>query len=151
MTSSDELGAKDGLRRRQAQTALSALRSITGSPTMGEIDQDLPFVQMGSYAEYLVDELMARRTTPFPALFAEVERLLCRGSSGERYFAIVGFIEDVQNATLRASLPLSIWAPWLLKETATAWAVVERSWNDEISSEEFNRFVEEGVEHNPSK
>jgi hypothetical protein len=98
---------------------------------------------VGDFARTLIDLLQKDDTTLFPAVFDEVERLIV-GTPATRYFAIVGFVEGLQNSSLWASLPLKRWHPWLRPNTRHAWSAVEGLWSATLPAAAFNEYVRTG-------
>jgi hypothetical protein len=57
----------------------------------------LSYVQVGAFAQHLIDCLKEGHSTEFPAVFAAVDQLLVEDDSGARYLVEHGLIESIQN------------------------------------------------------
>jgi hypothetical protein len=100
-----------------------------------------PYNEMAVLARVLVelhDEVDARLVD----LVDEFERELARADPRTRNLLIVGFLEDLQNSSLRANLSLDWWVTWLGPVTRTAWTAVQRLWSGALAPADFNVFVD---------
>lgn len=67
-------------------------------------ETELPLYEaLGSFARHLVSKLAAGETEPFNAVFTVVERLITDGDDYVKNAAIVGLLEDLQNASLHTT------------------------------------------------
>ncbi len=93
-------------------------------------DLDLPYVALGHLASK-VEALDAERPDiDLAPLFAAFERRLHAASQHWRDLLVYGFLESLQNVTLRSGRDLSHWAPYLGPETKAAWSGLIALWSD---------------------
>jgi hypothetical protein len=88
------------------------------------------YVDVGAFANHVVDLLEANTTAEFALVFQTVERLLTQGDPGVRYLVTFGLIEDIQNvASNRHDWAFAArFRPWLPSLTTKAWDEVHRLW-----------------------
>lgn len=94
----------------------------------GEPDPPI-YLALSGVARYLVNELKAGATDPFPAVFDVVEQWHIRGDHFVREAASVGLLEDLQNETLHEGTQPADFEPWLRPESLRWWRKVERFWS----------------------
>jgi hypothetical protein len=89
-----------------------------------------PYVDVGAFANHLVDLLESDATSDFDEVFETVERLLIEGDDGIRYLVAFGLIEDLQNiSSNRHDWPLAArFRRWLRASTMKAWDQVHDLW-----------------------
>jgi hypothetical protein len=89
-----------------------------------------PYVDVGAFANHLVELLVSDETSEFGAVFDAVERLLIDGDDGVRYVVSYGLIESVQNlAAHKGGWALAgRFRRWLRPATVRAWDDVHAFW-----------------------
>jgi hypothetical protein len=106
------------------------------------IGVDEPYNQMTVLAQVLVAN-HADLTDDLARLFDAFENHLAAADPGARNLLIVGFLEDLQNASLHANLSLDWWSDWFGPLTREAWSTVQALWSGTISAAAFNAFVDQ--------
>lgn len=109
-----------------------------------QYDERAVYTNATYLARHLVQSLGHAETAGFSELFSELDRIIKAGTPGVRNLMIVGLLEDIQNASIYASIPLQHWLAWLGPEAQVAWEMVTAMWASEISTTEFNHFVDGG-------
>ena len=133
---------------RTAPTFESHWRTqVAEEPELGE----LPYTAVGRLAKHIVDDLRLDPAARLETTFETVETLITTGGPKCRNLLIVGFLEDLQNASLYAEVPLDFWKHWLGRETADAWSWLIEVWEGRMSPADFNARVDcAGPNHRPS-
>ena len=103
------------------------------------IDDELRFDDDGSRLHYvdvwdvvtvIVDLHRDGNTGEVQAAFHVFERFLIDGRPETRELIIVGYLEDLQNASLSVSIPLDEWVPDMGPETRRWWRGVRAFWEE---------------------
>lgn len=114
----------------QAMAAIGYIRDLVpGVPDPTDTSIGLAYPMAADTAWFLCDELVRANTDYFPRLFERVEDMVSRGTQRVRNLVIIGFLEDLQNATLQADLPLDAWNRWLGSNTLAMWLAVNAYWS----------------------
>jgi hypothetical protein len=108
----------------------------------GGIGPDEPYNAMTVLARTLL-EVRADASIDLAQTFHAVESELFGADAEARNLIIVGLLEDLQNASLHAGVPLDAWMPSLGPTTLAAWTMLERLWTGMVSPAEFNAFIDE--------
>ena len=99
----------------------------------GPADGDgLPYVDAAAFAAHLVGRFVAGDEGDVAAGCAAIERLHVEGDDYVRTLATMGYLEDIQNASLRAGLDLDRWLPFLGAESLRWWRCLIASWSGEV-------------------
>jgi hypothetical protein len=117
---------------------------LAGCPALADqvtVRPDEPYGTMTQLARALVDRMRSGDHECFLALFAKVEHDLAADESS-RNLLIVGFLEDLQNLSLHAGVPLDHWRTWLGPEATAGWDALTKVWAGEISTSAFNAIVD---------
>lgn len=104
-----------------------------------------PYNDVGWLARQLVSSMKAAHTGDFDRFFLTVEGLLENATTDVRELITVGFLEDLQNSSLNAAIPLEAWEPWLGPSTREAWRAVTELWRGKLTADEFNSYVRGAV------
>jgi hypothetical protein len=91
----------------QALAAIDYIREVV--PAVQEPDDisaGLSYMIAAETARFVRDELKRANTGYFDSLFERVEDMVTHGMARVRNLVIIGFLEDLQNATLQADVPL---------------------------------------------
>jgi hypothetical protein len=105
------------------------------------IGADEPYNQMAVLARVLVAN-RADVTAGLADLFNVFEDELAAADPGARDLLIVGFLEDLQNASLHANVSLAWWRTWFGPLTGEAWTAVEELWSGGLSATAFDSFMD---------
>ncbi|WP_193606655.1 DUF7674 family protein [Nocardioides lijunqiniae] len=89
----------------------------------------LHYVDAAAFARHVTALLAAGRTAELTATFAVIERLHVEGDDFVRELATIGYLEDLQNALLRAGLPMDLVVGWLGPESLRWWRGVQDFWS----------------------
>ncbi|WP_134741190.1 hypothetical protein [Nocardioides sp. 503] len=89
----------------------------------------LHYSDAAAFSRHVVSLLAAGRTAELPATFAAIERLHVEGDDRVRELATIGYLEDLQNALLRAGLPMDLAVGWLGPESLRWWRGVQDFWS----------------------
>lgn len=100
-----------------------------------------PYNDVSWMARQLIERMEASKTGGFHRLFLAIEALLENGSDDVRELLTTGFLEDLQNSSLNASIPLEAWERWLSPLTHAAWRAVAGLWSGESTADEFNGYL----------
>src|SRR5437867_3568780 len=119
----------------QAMAAVHYIRdAIPAIPEPDHDDADLAYVIGANTAWFLRDALIGGDTGYFPALFERIEELIVEGSPRARNLAVLGVLEDLQNATLQANRRPDEWRIWLGPKSELAWIAVDAFWNGDLKA-----------------
>ncbi len=91
-------------------------------------DADLVYVHLGELARHVVELAAVGRAAHLAELFRAIERLNVEGDAYVREAACVGALEAIQNEALHRGVPLALFEPLLLSESARSWYALERFW-----------------------
>src|SRR5690349_13869488 len=86
-----------------------------------EFDVELLYVQLGNFAEYIVDLLERGETVELPALARELERLHADGDDYVKEAATIGLLEAIQNIAGHRGVSTKRLEAALGLETRRAW------------------------------
>jgi len=89
----------------------------------------LVYIDIGEFVSYLVDSYKNGELDAIRPAFEILERLLLEGDSETQECAVIGFIEDLQNAALRELFGSEAFVPFLHPRSLVAWNQVNEFWN----------------------
>jgi hypothetical protein len=92
-------------------------------------EEGLLYVDLGIFADHLVDLLRRDQTSEFRAVFDMVERLHVEGDPYVKEAATIGLLEGLQNVAGHAGLDPQEFVPWLEPEAARWWAELNDFWD----------------------
>lgn len=92
-------------------------------------EAELPlYVALGQFARHLVSKLAAGETERLGAVFAVVERLITEGDNYVKNAAIVGLLEDLQNANLHTTTEPEQFRTFLHPASGRYWDKLNDFW-----------------------
>lgn len=100
-------------------------------PSFETDEEDLLYLALGDFADYVLDLYQKRKTDDFPRLFKLIEDFIVQGDYDVRGYIIIGLLEDVQNLLLGRKIPLETFSAFLLPESLKHWNNVIAFWNGE--------------------
>jgi hypothetical protein len=102
------------------------------NPILEEDGQDgsLPqYLALSALATHLIEHLEAGKTEEFAQVFAVVEHWINHGDAYVTEAAVVGLLEDLQNANLHGATEPADFEKWRLPESKRWWEKVARFWS----------------------
>ncbi len=97
-------------------------------------EEHLLYVELGEFANHLVELKKSGRTGEFPAVFGVIERLHLEGDDYVRQAATVGMLEGIQNVAGNSGVDPEDFAPYLLPESAKWWRKLNRFWGGDVNA-----------------
>ncbi|MER9232121.1 hypothetical protein NKI56_08460 [Mesorhizobium sp. M0622] len=88
------------------------------------------YLALSELALHLIHNLELGETDRFGDIFDVVERWIVEGNRYVREAAIVGLLEDLQNANLHRSTQPDHVKPWLRPQSAIWWTKLNAFWSD---------------------
>jgi len=101
----------------------------TAYVTSPDYEEGLLYIDLGEYADHLVELASSGRTADFPAVFDVVERLHLEGDAYVREAATIGLCEGIQNVASNTGVDAALFVPYLKPETARWWAELNAFWD----------------------
>jgi hypothetical protein len=86
------------------------------------------YIQIGEFVAYLLDAYEQGQTDCVRAAFDMLERFLIEGDAETKELAVIGLVEDVQNASSWRPFGAKAFLPFLGPHSQMGWAAVERMW-----------------------
>jgi hypothetical protein len=99
----------------------------------GAYEEGLLYVDLGIFADHLVDLLKRGETSEFEAVFEVVERLHVEGHPDVKEAATIGLLEGLQNVAGHSGLDPQQFVRWLEPESARWWAELNDFWDGKSS------------------
>lgn len=81
-----------------------------------------------TFARYVVDSLVAGRTSELPAIFAVIERIVAEGNPAARELATIGVLEDVQSFASHEPFGMAGFHEWLHPRSRAEWDRLDALW-----------------------
>jgi hypothetical protein len=88
---------------------------------------------IGEFVAYLLDAYEQGQIDCVRAAFDTLERFLTEGDAETKERAVIGFIEDVQNASSWRPFGAKAFLPFLGPHSQAGWAEVDRMWRGKSS------------------
>jgi len=88
---------------------------------------------IGEFVAYLLDTYEQGQMDSVRSAFNILERFLMEGDAETKERAVIGFIEDIQNASSWRSFGAKAFLPFLGPHSQVGWAEVERMWRGKSS------------------
>ncbi len=85
------------------------------------LDDDIPYVDIGSISRYIVENKIKGRTSDFELFFANVEEIYVNADSDVQNFIVVGLFEGIQNIGGEKIDYYRSFNKWLKKESQIGW------------------------------
>ncbi|HEU0175738.1 MAG TPA: hypothetical protein VFV58_15860 [Blastocatellia bacterium] len=95
-------------------------------------DEQLITMDLGAFADHIIDLYEQNQTQEFPAVFDSIERLHIEGDDDVRVAAIIGLLEGIQNTSGHRGVDPEVFAPYLKPESAKWWKKLNDFWNGDI-------------------
>ncbi|WP_246617838.1 DUF7674 family protein [Rhizobium populisoli] len=92
-------------------------------------EREMPlYLALSDFARHLINHLETGNTHRFNEIFSVVESWHLDGDAYVREAAMVGLVEDLQNASLHQATHPGEFMPWLQPETLRAWNNIQAFW-----------------------
>lgn len=95
-------------------------------------DEQIFYVDLGVFADHIIDLYEQRKTQEFPAVFDSIERLHLEGDDYVGEAATIGLLEGIQNTAGARGIDPEVFAPYLKPESAKWWKKLNDFWNGNI-------------------
>ena len=92
-------------------------------------DEDLLYVALGHFADYLLELHQQHQTESFSAVGRVVERLHVEGDSYVREAATIGLLEGIQNVWANKKVDPDLFLPYLLPVSVKRWQSLNDFWS----------------------
>lgn len=99
----------------------------------GDDEQRGLYLDVGAFAQYLVDAYMNGNVECFSAAFAVIEQLIVDGTDDVQGLAIVGILEGIQNIASHQPFGHVVFTPWLGPHSRAAWLELVDFWEGKQS------------------
>ncbi len=99
-----------------------------------EYEPGLLYIDLGQFAQHLVELLGKGDTAEFQSVFQTVEDLHLSGTDFVREAATIGLLEGIQNTAGHADLPQERFLPFLLPESRKWWDKLNRFWQGDATA-----------------
>ena len=80
------------------------------------------------FAHHIVELYKQGKTDEFPAIFNQIEQFILNGTEEIKSYAIIGFLEDVQNIASHESFGYDVFVDWLPPASKQAWDELIAYW-----------------------
>ena len=97
-------------------------------------DDQLLYMDLGAFADHIVDLHQQNQTQEFPTVFDSIERLHIEGDDQVRDGAILGLLEGIQNTAGNRGVDPEVFAPYLKPESAKWWKKLNDFWNGDVTA-----------------
>jgi hypothetical protein len=95
-------------------------------------DEDLLYVDLGEFADHLVELHKSNRTGEFPALFEIIEKLHLEGDAYVKEAATIGMLEGLQNVAGNSGVDPEEFSRYLKPESVKGWRRLNDFWEGKI-------------------
>lgn len=92
------------------------------------IEEDLPYIDVGSISRFVVEKKLKDQTSTFTQLFENVEEIYVNGDDEVKNFIVVGLFEGIQNIGGSKINYYQSFQEWLQPNSRTAWDSLIDSW-----------------------
>jgi|GEM_PF-2778301 len=92
------------------------------------LDDNLPYVDIGTISRYIVENKLKNKTSDFELFFKNVEEIYVNGDSDVQNFIVVGLFEGIQNIGGEEIEYHLSFNKWLNSETQKAWNGIIDYW-----------------------
>lgn len=94
-------------------------------------NEPLIYIELGMFAQHVVELQIAGRTAEFAGIFALVERFCTEGDEFVLNAVVVGLLEDIQTIAGNRNVDPTVYEPFLLPVSAGWWIGLNRFWSGE--------------------
>jgi len=94
-------------------------------------DEPLVYVELGRFAQHLVELQLQGQTAEFADVFGVIERLHVDGDDYVRSAATIGLLEDIQNIAGNRKMDREVFFAYLKPVSAAWWQSLNRFWSGE--------------------
>jgi len=95
-------------------------------------DENLLYVDMGEFANHLVELYQSNEIREFPAVFKIIETLHLEGDDFVKEAGVIGILESIQNVAGNSGLGPELFVQYLRPESVKWWQQLNDFWNGEI-------------------
>jgi len=99
-------------------------------------EAELLYIDLGEFADHLIDLYKQNQKQEFPAIFCAVEELHKEGDDYVREAATIGLLEGVQNIAGNRGLDPEVFVEYLEPESKKWWKKLNDFWNDKMGKQE---------------
>jgi len=92
------------------------------------IEEDLPYIDVGSISRYVVEKKLNNQTSAFTQLFENTEEVYEHGDDEVRNFIVIGLFEGIQNIGGSKIDYYKSFQEWLKPQSRIAWGKLIDSW-----------------------
>ncbi|WP_370408181.1 DUF7674 family protein, partial [Tenacibaculum dicentrarchi] len=93
-----------------------------------DINEDLPYIDIGSISRYIVEKKLNNLTYNFELFFKNVEEIYINGDKDVKEFIVIGLFEGIQNIGGEKIDYYNSFNKWLKPETHKSWNALIDSW-----------------------
>jgi hypothetical protein len=97
-------------------------------------DEQLLYIDLGAFADHIIDLYEKDQTQEFSAVFDSIERFHIEGDDYVREAATIGLLEGIQNTAGHRGIDPEAFAPYLKPESAKWWKKLNDFWNGDIGA-----------------
>jgi hypothetical protein len=97
-------------------------------------EEKLLYIDLGVFADHLVDLYELNQTQEFQAIFDSIERLHIEGDDSVKEAATIGLLEGIQNTAGNRGVDPEVFVPFLKPESAKWWKKLNDFWNGKLTA-----------------
>ena len=97
-------------------------------------EEELLYIDLGEFADHLIDLYNQAQTQEFPAVFSTVEELHTEGDEYVKEAATIGLLEGIQNIAGNRGLDAEVFVQYLKPESAKWWKNLNDFWDGKTGS-----------------
>ena len=95
-------------------------------------EEEITYVELGAFANHLVDLYKENKIDDFRQVFDVVEKLYIEGDKDVKEATTIGLLEGLQNISGNRDLNPELFYPYLKPVSAKWWIELNKFWNGEI-------------------
>lgn len=95
-------------------------------------EEEITYVELGAFANHLVDLYKENKIDDFRQVFNVVEKLYIEGDKDVKEATTIGLLEGLQNISGNRDLTPELFYPYLKPVSAKWWIELNKFWNGEI-------------------